>query len=101
MTALKDYRDSAAALPDLLNYGFIIDEGIYLNKNGSLTAGFYYRAPDINSSTPTERNHISAKMNNLLAGLGTGWAVHIDALRMPIKDYPDRSECHFKDLVNA
>jgi type IV secretion system protein VirB4 len=100
MTALKDYRDSAAALPDLLNYGFIIDEGIYLNKDGSLTAGFYYRAPDINSSTPTERNHISAKMNNLLAGLGTGWAVHIDALRMPIKDYPDRSECHFKDLVN-
>ncbi len=101
MTALKDFRDSAAALPDLLNYGFIIDEGIYLNKNGSLTAGFYYRAPDINSSTPTERNHISAKMNNLLAGLGTGWAVHIDALRMPIKDYPDRSECHFKDLVNG
>lgn len=100
MTALKDFRDSAAALPDLLNYGFIIDEGIYLNKNGSLTAGFYYRAPDINSSTPTERNHISAKINNLLAGLGTGWAVHIDALRMPIKDYPDRSECHFKDLVN-
>ncbi len=101
MTALKEFRDTAAALPDLLNYGFIIDDGVYLNKDGSVSAGFYYTAPDINSSTPTERNVLSAKMNKMLAQLGTGWSIHIDAVRLPIKDYPDRIECHFKETVNA
>ena len=101
MQMLKDYRDTAEALPDLLNYGFIIDEGVYLNKDGSVSAGFYYHAPDVNSSTPIERNILAHRMNRLLARLGTGWAINIDAIRKPIADYPDRAECHFSDIVNA
>jgi type IV secretion system protein VirB4 len=100
MQRLKDYRDTAEALPDLLNYGYTIDKGVYLNKDGSVSAGFYYHAPDANSSTPVERVFISSKMNTLLARLGTGWAVHIDAIRKPIMDYPGRAECDFKDIVN-
>jgi type IV secretion system protein VirB4 len=99
MLGLKHYRDTAAGLPDLLNYAAMIDPGVLLNKDGSLTAGFFYRAQDISSSTPTERNIIAAKMNQVLAKLGNGWAVHIDATRLPIAQYPTNSEVHFADPI--
>jgi type IV secretion system protein VirB4 len=100
MLSLKDYRSKAMGLPDLLNYGFIIDEGIYLNKDGSVSSGFYYRSPDINSSTPSQRNHIASKMNTLLSRFESGWVIHVDAIRKPIVDYPLVSENHFTDSVN-
>ena len=100
MLSLQDYRSKAMGLPDLLNYGFIIDEGIYLNKDGSISAGFYYRSPDINSSTPSQRNHIASKMNTLLSRFESGWVIHVDAIRKPIVDYPLVSENHFKDSIN-
>lgn len=101
MVELKHYRDKAPGLPDLLNYAAMIDPGVMLNKDGSLTAGFFYRAQDVSSATPTERNVISAKMNQVLAKLGNGWAVHIDASRLPITEYPDYSELHFGDPITA
>lgn len=100
MIPLSDYRTKAIGLPDLLNYGFIIDEGIYLNKDGSISAGFYYRSPDINSSTSGERNHIASKMNHLLSKFQSGWVIHIDAIRKPIGDYPLESETHFNEPIN-
>ena len=87
-------------LPDLLNYGFIIDEGVYLNKDGSISAGFYYRSPDINSSTPNQRNFIASKMNTLLSRFESGWVIHVDAIRKSIVDYPSLSENHFSDPIN-
>ncbi|MBX2167670.1 hypothetical protein I9B91_08870, partial [Campylobacter coli] len=68
--------------PDILNYASFIDEGILLNKDGSLTAGFYYRAGDISSMTISERNTLSARINAILNTLGNGWAVHIDCSRI-------------------
>jgi len=100
MISLQDYRSNALGLPDLLNYGFIIDEGIYLNKDGSISAGFYYRSPDINSSTPVERNDIASKMNRLLAKFGSGWAIHVDAIRTSISDYPHAYENHFSAIIH-
>lgn len=87
-------------LPDLLNYGFIIDEGIYLNKDGSVSAGFYYRSPDMNSSTPSQRNHIASQMNTLLSRFQSGWVIHVDAIRKPIVDYPLSNENHFTHPIN-
>ena len=100
MIPLTEYRTQAMGLPDLLNYGFIIDEGVYLNKDGSISAGFYYRSPDINSSTPQERNHIASKMNRLLSTFQSGWVMHVDAIRKPISDYPLTHETHFTDTIN-
>lgn len=100
MLKLKDYRDRAAALPDLLNYAAVIDPGVILNKDGSLTAGFYYRAQDISSSTNLERNVLAAKMNQLLTKLGTGWVIHTDASRIEISDYPDRAQLFFDDEIS-
>lgn len=101
MINLQHYRNKAAGLPDILNYAAMVDPGILLNKDGSLTAGFFYRSQDISSATPMERNVIAAKMNQVLAKLGNGWAIHIDASRIPISEYPNHSELHFDDVITA
>lgn len=87
MFALKEFRSTAQAFPDILNYASFIDDGILLNKDGSLTAGFYYRAGDISSMTLNDRNSLSARINALLARLGSGWAVHIDCSRIRSENY--------------
>jgi type IV secretion system protein VirB4 len=87
MFALKEFRHTAQAFPDILNYASFIDDGILLNKDGSLTAGFYYRAGDISSMTLSDRNSLSARINALLARLGNGWAVHIDCSRINTESY--------------
>jgi len=87
MLALKEFRSTAQAFPDILNYASFIDDGILLNKDGSLTAGFYYRAGDISSMTLNDRNSLSARINALLARLGSGWAVHIDCSRIRSENY--------------
>ncbi|EPP0013387.1 conjugal transfer protein TrbE [Campylobacter coli] len=89
MLALKEFRSKAKAFPDILNYASFIDKGILLNKDGSLTAGFYYRAGDISSMTINERNTLSARINSVLKTLGNGWAVHIDCSRIKTENYID------------
>lgn len=100
MIGLKHFRDTAKGLPDLLNYAAAIDEGIFLNKDGSLSAGFIYRASDITSLTLNDRNHISARMNNILMKFGTGWTIHIDAFRKSVSNYIDPSKNHFNDPIS-
>lgn len=87
MIALKEFRSKAKAFPDILNYASFIDEGILLNKDGSLSAGFYYRSGDISSMTLNERNALSARVNAILKTLGNGWAVHIDCSRIKTDNY--------------
>ncbi|OCS14888.1 conjugal transfer protein TrbE [Campylobacter fetus subsp. fetus] len=87
MLRLREFRNSAKAFPDLLNYASFIENGILLNKDGSLTAGFFYRAGDISSMTLNERNYLSSRINNILSRLGNGWAVHIDCSRIKTENY--------------
>lgn len=95
------FRSKAKGLPDLLNYGAFVDPGIMMNKDGSLTSGFFYRSQDISSATPLDRNIIAARMNQVMAKLGNGWAIHIDASRIPIAEYPARGELFFEDEITA
>jgi len=99
MLSLKAYRNTAKGLPDLLNYGHIVEPGIYLNKNGSISAGFFYRAHDVNSATDTLRSSYASKMNTLLAKLGNGWCMHIDAQRLPVRAYPPKKDSHFTSEI--
>jgi len=98
MFALKEFRSTAQAFPDILNYASFIDDGILLNKDGSLTAGFYYRAGDISSMTLNDRNSLSARINALLARLGSGWAVHIDCSRIRSENYLS-GKTHYKAVI--
>lgn len=99
MVNLKIFRSKAKGLPDLLNYAAVIAPGLYVNKDGSLMAAYKYQAADVFSATELERNLTAKRMNAVLSKFGSGWAIHIDAVRLPVREYPKKSECFFPDIV--
>jgi type IV secretion system protein TrbE len=98
MLRLKQFRDRAQGLPDLLNFALLPEDGILQNKDGSLTASWYFRGDDLDSATHAELASNSARMNGLLTGLGNGWMLNCDAIRKPATTYP--ASAHFPDRVS-
>jgi type IV secretion system protein VirB4 len=90
----------ARGTADLLNYAALIDDGLVLCKDGSLLAGFFFRGPDQESATPEERNYLTARVNAALCRLGTGFALWIDAVRLPSVAYPEPFASYFPDPVS-
>jgi type IV secretion system protein VirB4 len=88
MLKLKNFRDTAASTADLLNYGSMIADGIVLGKNGSLTTGFFYQAPDAATSTSAELETVSSRLNSAFLRLGSGWMIHTDSVCMSSDLYP-------------
>ena len=101
MVALKKFRHSGPSFSDLLPYAALIDNGTVLLKDGSLMAGWYFAGPDSESSTDFERNEVSRQINSILARLGSGWMIQVEAVRVPATAYPARDNCHFPDKVSA
>jgi type IV secretion system protein VirB4 len=101
MHALKEHRSPTKALPDLLNWAAVIDDGIVLNKDGSLMAGFFYRGQDLATVTAAERNRVSAVVNAALSKLGSEWMLHQDAVRVEARAYPAPEESAFPDPITA
>ncbi|MEH6490279.1 conjugal transfer protein TrbE [Hyphomonas oceanitis] len=89
MLNLREYRARPARLADHLKWAALIAPGIILNKDGSLQRTIAYRGPDLESATPEELVSISARMNNLLARFGSGWALWFEADRRASTTYPD------------
>ena len=87
--ALREFRSTAKGLPDLLNYAAVVDDGVVLNKDGSLTAAWAYRGEDLDSASVPELSALSARVNAAFARRGSGWMVHVDALRTEARGYPD------------
>ncbi|RAX56474.1 conjugal transfer protein TrbE [Helicobacter monodelphidis] len=100
MFRLKAYRDTLQGLPDILNYACYLEDGILLNKDGSLTAGFYYRGSDISSLTNEQRSYIAVKINAALLKLENNWSMHIDCSRTRIEDYIDINSNIFSNEIN-
>lgn len=101
MLALKQFRDKARGVADLLNWAALIDEGIVIGKDASLLAGWFFRGPDAASLTSEERNYLTARVNAALARLGNEWALWFDAVRMPAAAYPPPESSHFPDGISA
>ena len=99
MQALKNYRRQERGFADLLNYAAVIDDGVILNKDGSLMAAWYYRGRDLATVSDGERNRISAHINAAFTRLGSEWCLHQDAIRVESREYPRPDESHFPDLV--
>ena len=99
MLSLKQFRDRAKGAADLYNYAALVDEGLVLCKDGSLLAGFFYRGPDSQSATPAELNYLTRRLNAALAKLGAGFALWIDAVRLPTAGYPEASASFFPDAA--
>ena len=98
---LKKHRSKDAGLADLLNYAAVVDDGVIVGKNGSFMAAWLYQGDDNASSTEEQREMVSFRINQALAGLGSGWMVHVDAVRRPAPNYSERGVSAFTDPVSA
>lgn len=98
---LKKHRSKDAGLADLLNYAAVVDDGVIVCKNGAFMASWLYKGDDNASSTDEQREMVSFRINQALAGLGNGWMVHVDAVRRPAPKYSDRNNSTFTDPVSA
>lgn len=83
----NENRREPRGVADLLLPYALIDDGILLQRDGSLLAGWSYRGPDMMSAAPAEMNALSARLNSILR-LGTGWMVQCDAIRSRAPGYP-------------
>lgn len=96
---LNRHRSKNAGVSDLLNYAAVVDDGVIVGKNGSFLAAWLYKGDDNASSTEEQREMVSLRINQALAGLGNGWMIHVDAVRRPAPSYSVK--CSFPDPVSA
>ena len=89
MMSLREYRSQAACLADFLPWVALAAPGVVLNKDGSLQRTARFRGPDLDSATSAELVAVTARLNNALRRLGTGWAVFVEAQRTPALSYPE------------
>lgn len=98
---LVHHRSKDAGLADLLNYAAEVDDGVIVGKNGSFMAAWLYRGDDNASSTDEQRELVSARINQAFSKMGSGWMIHIDAVRRPASTYSDPNLSHFPDEICA
>src|SRR5215472_14038767 len=94
----NEHRRKPQGLADLLLPFGLIEDGILLQYDGSLVAGWSYRGPDTISAAPAEMDALSARLNSTLK-LGTGWMISCDAIRSRAPEYPDFGS--FPDAITA
>jgi type IV secretion system protein VirB4 len=88
MMNFSEYRSKSASLADFLPWVCLVAEGVVLNKDGSFQRTARFRGPDLDSATPVELVAVTARLNNALRRLGSGWAVFVEAQRVPAHAYP-------------
>ena len=98
MMNLAEYRRHSQSLADFLPWAALVERGVILNKDGSFQRTARFRGPDLDSATPAELVAITSRLNNALRRLGSGWAVFIEAQRVPAHRYPVGE---FPDPVSA
>lgn len=80
-------RSTPAGLADLLGWAFMIDDGLLLQKDGSVLASWRYRGPDRASSTLGQLRNLSEAANRALLPYTDEWVFHVDAVRSPAPGY--------------
>jgi len=88
MLNLAEYRKKPQGLADFLPWAALVVPGVVANKDGSLQRTARFRGPDLDSATPSELVSTTARLNSALRRLGSGWAVFIEAQRVPANRYP-------------
>lgn len=89
MLNLREYRSDTHRLSDLLPWAILVAPGVVLNKDGSFQRSLAFRGPDLESSTPPQLVAATARLNNALKRLGSGWAIFIEARRKKALGYPE------------
>ncbi|HAW6249030.1 TPA: VirB4 family type IV secretion/conjugal transfer ATPase [Legionella pneumophila] len=97
---LKKHRNTKAGFVDLLNYASVVDDGVIIGKNGSFMAAWLYRGEDNANTTDEAREMVSFRINQALSAMGSGWMVHVDAIRRAAPGYCEKGSSHFPDAIS-
>ena len=90
LAKMREHRAEPACVADLLNWGFVIDDGpptIVLQKDGSLLAGWQFHGPDLSAATSEELDALSGHVNDALLPFTDNWMFHVDAICRPAESY--------------
>jgi type IV secretion system protein VirB4 len=98
MLNLAEYRKKPRSLADFLPWAALVAPGVILNKDGSFQRTARFRGPDLDSATQAELVGATARLNNALRRLGSGWAIFVEAQRNHAQNYPSSA---FPDPVSA
>src|SRR5919201_3216031 len=88
MFNLAEYRNKPQSLADFLPWAALVAQGVVLNKDGAFQRTARFRGPDLDSATPAELVGVTARLNNALRRLGSGWAIFVEAQRIAAQTYP-------------
>ena len=91
-------RKQPSGLADLLLWFGLVDDGIVMQRDGSLLAAWQYRGPDLQSATHAEMAAVAKRLNRILR-LGSGWMIQVDCIRSFSSGYAP--EGVFRDPVTA
>src|SRR5215469_9144978 len=102
MLNLTEYRRRSHRLADFLPWAALVERGVVLNKDGAFQRTARFRGPDLDSATAAELVAITSRLNNALRRLGSGWAIFVEAQRLPANWYPSsRFPDTASELVDA
>src|SRR5258708_38064376 len=73
-------RKHPQGLADLLLWFGLVDDGIVLQRDGSLLAAWQYRGPDLQSATHAEMAAVARRLNRIFR-LGSSWMIQVDSFR--------------------
>ena len=73
-------RKQPQGLADLLLWFGLVDDGVVLQRDGSLLAAWQYRGPDLHSATHAEMAAIARRLNRIFR-LGRSWMIQVDSFR--------------------
>lgn len=97
---LANYRSKGEGFVDLLNYAAVVDEGVIVGKNGAFMAAWLYRGEDNANQTEEACEMVSFRINQALTAMGSGWMIHVDAIRRAAPSYSDPERSHFPDALS-
>src|SRR2546421_290218 len=98
---MRERRVAPAGLADLVTWAFLVDDGVVLQKDGSLLAGWRYHGPDLAAATPEELDALSRHVNDALLPFTDDWMFHVDAIRRPAAAYtPSRFPDPIAQLID-
>ncbi len=96
---LREHRKEPAGLCDWLLWGYLVEDGVVLGKDGSFLLGWSFRGPDTTSATADDLSALSKHVSSALLPLGNGWMLHWDAVRHAAPGYAPQGA--FPDPVTA
>ena len=79
---------------DLLTYSLLLEDGVVLHKDGSLSVSFNYVGPDIESETDGSVDSLSAQITHSLSQLEEGWMVEENLISSKSPNYTKSDNYH-------